>query len=516
MNASKPASSLWIKLLVCLLISLGAGAALAAVDGQGLFISGWIGSSVILFFSMLLMLLAWRWAGGGRLLACMVILAFVLRLGSGLALQWALPRFAHNSPIELAGYVFADASARDTQAWVLASSNASLGSAFEQEFISDQYGGLLAFSAGIYRFFSPDAHRSYLIIILAAAAAALGVPFLWTAFRRKWGESTAALAGWIMVLFPESILLGSAQMREPFMISLAAVAFWSVLSWKLSRRKTTLILSFIAAMLGLLLFSSRMALPVLAVCATWFLLEQSGQARSSRQRWVEWLVLALIVVLVLGLTWGWLRSSALWDASQMIANSGRIQEIVAGMPGLFKFPFLIVYGLTQPVLPAAIADPAPLVWRIIGILRAVGWYALLPLLVYAAFTVWKVQPSLERRLWVFLMVVVWGWILVSSARAGGDQWDNPRYRVTFLVWLAALAAWAWSWARSHHDAWLWRWLAVEAIFLVFFTSWYISRYYHVLARFPFWVMVGLISVLSAAVLIGGWIWDRTHARRSLT
>jgi hypothetical protein len=217
----------------------------------------------------------------------MVILAFVLRLGSGLVLQWALPRFAYNSPIELAGYVFADASVRDTQAWVLASSNASLGSAFEQEFISDQYGGLLALSAGIYRIFSPDAHRSYLIIILAAAAAALGVPFLWTAFRRKWGESTATVAGWIMVLFPESILLGSAQMREPFMISLAAIAFWSVLSWKLARRKTTLILSFIAAMLGLLLFSSRMALPVLAVCAVWFLLEQSGQARSSRRRWVE-------------------------------------------------------------------------------------------------------------------------------------------------------------------------------------------------------------------------------------
>ena len=50
--------------------------------------------------------------------------------------------------------------------------------------------------------------------------------------------------------------------------------------------------------------------------------------------------------------------------------------------------------------------------------------------------------------------------MVAALNAGGDQWDNPRYRAILLVWQVILAAWAWEWARLRHDAWLWRWLAV--------------------------------------------------------
>ncbi len=514
MNISRFRQSVWSRLLACLLVSLGLGALLAGVGGQGVFIVGWLGSSAVLLFSLVLMLLAWRWAGGGKMLAWMVVLAFILRLGTGLALEWALPRFAHNSPVEQAGYVFADAYARDTQAWKLAASNVPIGTAFGQEFISDQYGGLLALSAGVYRIFSPDIHRPYLIIILAAAAAALGLPFLWVSFKRKWGEPIARLAGWILVLFPESILLGSAQMREPFLISMSAVAFWAVLSWHSGGRKAALAAAFAGSAAGLLLFSSRMALPVLAVCAGWFLLEDADRSSAAWQRWLKWLGLALIGVVLVVFSWGWLRSTAQWDAKVAIMNSGILQYLTTGMPSFLKIPFLVSYGMAQPVLPAALIDPAPLVWRIVGILRAVGWYMLAPLLVYAVFTVWKIKPLKDRREMIYLLVVCWGWILLSSARAGGDQWDNPRYRMVFLVWLATLTAWAWNWARSHKDAWLWRLAAVEVIFLGFFTTWYISRYLKWIRNFSFWIMVGLIIVLSLVVLLGGWIWDQIRAKQS--
>jgi len=75
-----------------------------------------------------------------------------------------------------------------------------------------------------------------------------------------------------------------------------------------------------------------------------------------------------------------------------------------------------------------------------------------------------------------------------------------------------LAAWAISWARARQDRWLGRWLLIEGIFLGFFTEWYISRYYSFIGNLPFWLMVLLIIVLSAGVLVGGWLWDRKHPR----
>jgi len=130
---------LWARWLASLLASLVGGATLSAGFGQGSFISGWLGTAIILFISLGLMLLAWQWVKGDRLLAWMMILAFVLRLSIGLMLSWALPRFGYDTPVDKAGYVFADAYSRDSQAWTLATSTyTSLGAAFKQEFSSDE------------------------------------------------------------------------------------------------------------------------------------------------------------------------------------------------------------------------------------------------------------------------------------------------------------------------------------------------------------------------------------------
>jgi len=59
-------------------------------------------------------------------------------------------------------------------------------------------------------------------------------------------------------------------------------------------------------------------------------------------------------------------------------------------------------------------------------------------------------------------------------------------------------------------------LLVEGIFLAFFTEWYISRYYPVIPRLDFWLMIVIIFILSSFVIILGWLKDRKRAQMSLT
>jgi hypothetical protein len=94
--------------------------------------------------------------------------------------------------------------------------------------------------------------------------------------------------------------------------------------------------------------------------------------------------------------------------------------------------------------------------------------------------------------------------------AGADQWDNPRYRAIFLLWQVILVAWAWEWARSRRDAWLWRWLAIEVVFVGLFTEWYVGRYYPGIFHLDIKWMIVLILGISALIIIGGFIWDRTR------
>jgi len=54
-------------------------------------------------------------------------------------------------------------------------------------------------------------------------------------------------------------------------------------------------------------------------------------------------------------------------------------------------------------------------------------------------------------------------------------------------------------------------LIVEGIFLFFFTTWYIGRYYRVIPTPNFLWMIGLIIFLSTGVLVGGWLKDKRQA-----
>jgi hypothetical protein len=366
-------------------------------------------------------------------------------------------------------------------------------------------------SALVYRVLSPDAYRPGLIAILSAASMALSVPILMTALRRRFNARTANWAGWILALYPEGMLLGAAQMREPFLILLICVLFWALAHW-LDRARLKLALPvFGLGAVIFLLFSYRVAIPSLGFLLLWVWVVESGRMEKVWPKVLGWVLIVLAGVGSLTFFRPWLGQVLRWDAHLTVLRSGMVQFLLEGLPDGLKFPFILIYGLLQPVLPAAVAVPGPAIWKSISIFRALGWYALLPLLLYAIFRVWKAEP-IERRRWlgVFLVAVL-AWVLIASARAGGDQWDNPRYRTIFLPWMALLAGWGLDFAARTKDRWLGRWLAVEGVFLLFFTEWYVSRYYVIIPRLPFEWMVGLIVGISLAILLGGWLWDRRKA-----
>jgi len=461
----------------------------ALLSGAGLFALGWL----------------WQRLGGNRCLAWVVFLTFLLRLGIGVLLFITLPALGYDEDPTNAGYLYLDAYRRDSDAWQLAQSGAPLASAFQAEFTTDQYGGLLSLSALVYRVFSPDAHRPLLILILTAFASALGLPFLWQVVRKRWGEKIANLAAWIYALYPESLILGASQMREPMLIGLTALAAWGVGKWQDSRKWSlaALALSF-ACMLFL---SYKAAGAVLAAMAVWFWLENIQPKAGKGVRIAGYIILAALILAGVFFSWSWLMDSSKYDIYLMESSSGRIQWEVELVGEKYRAPFLIGYGVAQPVLPAAIMYPGIPINRAISIFRALGWYLLVPLLITAFLLVWKETSRENRRLLLYLLAVSVVWTLVSSVRAGGDQWDNPRYRSIFLIWMLIPAAWAYLATLARRSPWLWRLLALEVVYIAFFIQWYLSRYYVDLHRMNFWPMVRLLGIIGFAIIFGGLLYD---------
>lgn len=522
--------------LFVLLVSLALGAGLSFLQPGSWWI-GWLGFSALLLMGLVALVVVWRWAGGGKALAWMTGLALLLRLASGIAIYIALPINGHDSPDDKAGFVFTDAHRRDDQAWQLASSGQSLIAAFDKTYYTDQYGGLLALSALTYKVFSPDAHRPLLILSLAALTAALGVPFLYKATSLLWDSKLASMTSWLFVLYPESILTGGAQMREPFLLTFIAMAFWGFASWlkpgqdqtSNPHNRSSWVWMGIG-LLGLLLVSPAMALALLILLGgwTWF------QGERKRLPWPIIVVVgAVFCVGVLVLAWGlsrqhdfgggspvavilnWVRNSVKYVIYQLERGSGQVQNVFSKMNPLMQFLFVVGYGITQPVLPPAFFEPTTLTWHVIAIFRSIGWYVVLPLLIYAPIAAWRAAPGRERRLWLWLTAFVWSWILLADIRAGGSQWDNPRYRLIFFGFEALVIGYAWLWWREHHDAWLPRILALEVLCLLLFGQWYVARYVvkSMSLHWPILVVLAVSIMFVLVIFVGGWLWDRRQAKK---
>lgn len=494
----------WTKTARHTLLLLGGGALLGLVMAV-LQPGGFLATSVSAYGALaaivlLLGWIIWRQLGSDPKSGHMALAAFLLRLVIGIAIALLLPVIGYDTQPQNGGYIFFDAYQRDTQAWQLAQSETPLTSAFNNQFFSDQYGGMLISSAGLYRIFSLDTHRPWLIILLTAFVSAAGVLFLYKSIESRFGEKTASLAGWIYVLYPESLLLGASQMRDPILIGLTAASLYFFDQWRTLRWKTLIGLAISMALLGA--FSWLVALAVGAVLAVWWWIDYSSGLTDRRRRLMGWAFISLVLIAGFTFISRWLKVSAAWDISQTLSNSGWIQALFEKLPQAFQTPFIVIYGLVQPVLPAAMIDPSLPIWSVITSLRSAGWYVIIPLLLYAPIALWKAESGVKKRLLVTALAAVAAWTVISSLRAGGDLWDNPRYRALFIPWIALLAAWAWNTARSLRDGWLWRCYAVMGIFLVFFTNWYLYRTFNYGILIGFWQMILAIVGLSAVVL--GW------------
>lgn len=515
--------------------STGLGAFLALIDGRSGWFGGWLGYSLVILLGVLGIIAVEKLVKGDRPVCIAAFSAFLLRAGLGISFMLILPVVGYqDNPASLAGYLYKDAYVRDQQAWSLATSGEPLIRAFTEGYSGDQYGGLLALSALIYRYIGFGEHRPWLVLILSAGVSGCSVLWLWKA-AREWlegeeqpfhfnekivlGTFVPLAAAWIFALYPEGVFLGAAHMREPFVMACTALALYSLT--QVRKRPRQWWLWFILAVVTLFLFQLPIALAVIMVSIGWLLL---GYGRR-----LNWKIGLLIVgVFLLGailVTWNWMNLPSLMYAKPLTIfrdwlqlnfgfqsylverQSGMVQKLVQGIGKQWMLPIVLVYGFAQPVLPATIVDPAAWFWRWFNILRSLGWYVLAFLLIYNLVVTFSKKPQPQRAIRIWLNVLVFAWILIAAANAGGDLWDNPRYRTMFLAYQSILSAWALWWALNTKDAWFWRWLAVEGIFVVGFLEWYISRYYPAIPHPSIWTMIVLVFAAFLITLVGGWIWD---------
>ncbi len=462
-------------------------------------------------------LLLWTWGGRGRTLVMMMLAAFSLRFAFGLATVNLLPTYGHpNEQREQLGFLFDDAWRRDEEAWAVShQEDVSFSESLTREYRNDQYGALSAMSLWLYRYISPDARRYTLIMLVGAFVSALGVPFLWRALDDRWGRRICLIGCWIYVLYPDSIFFSGSPMREPFLIGIICAAFWALSTVREHKRSSWIVLA--VSILVCLPFSTLVAVILAGAASAWIWAELLIP-RSKVWLWTGIIlgslaVLAAVIVFLPAFN-EWIH----FDIYTTENKSGWVEKVVGEIGAQFRSVFLAFYGLTQPVLPAILVYPtAPacdlaagtcttIYWKVAGIYRAAGWYILVPFLFYAIFSSVRVKDKKERGLMVVNGVFILVWIFLSSLRAGGDQIDNPRYRMIFLPWLAFMAAWGIDYALKIRDWWLVRWITVELIFLWFFTQWYVSRYSgNAIRRFPFWKTVIYILICSAAVFATGLI-----------
>jgi hypothetical protein len=108
------------------------------------------------------------------------------------------------------------------------------------------------------------------------------------------------------------------------------------------------------------------------------------------------------------------------------------------------------------------------------------------------------------------------WIILSSVRAGGDMWDNPRYRISFLVFISFVVAQAILHGWRTKDHWLTRIFLAEVIFVLFFLQWYIARYTGIFDNLPFLYMVGILSFIFVLIFGSGLFHEFARKKREQT
>lgn len=65
--------------------------------------------------------------------------------------------------------------------------------------------------------------------------------------------------------------------------------------------------------------------------------------------------------------------------------------------------------------------------RIIVIFLSIGLYVVAPTPLLASIFIMKEEDSKNRKVLIIPIPFILFWILLSSLRAGGNQWDNPLF-----------------------------------------------------------------------------------------
>lgn len=494
---------------------------LVALDGKENTLSGWLAYEIMLLLN--LAILGWvnQFLAVKRSIFYLALAASLTRLVVGVAFMELLPVVGYQDNVaSQAGYIFKDAFFRDQNSWHLARSDAPISEAFSGSYQGDQYGGMLALCMAIYRLFHPGAHRPYLILIVNGAAAGLGVLFLWRAIQ-TWmhanesgvRDQVARLAAILFAFYPEYILLSSSIMREAIVIPSVAVAFWGFTQMNLSRYRW---LVGILVGFGLLfIFQPPIAMATIIALAGLWALETNRQLSWSKIVLFGGLFLAGLIGIILvwsnlpslkesgslNLIVAWLQKNFGYQSYLIERGSGTFQNLLRKFGENWRLAIVLVKGMAEPVLPAVIVAPAAPIWKITNILRSLGWYLVAPVLFYGLFVGWmrREQSGWAQRFWLNVFVILG--TIIAVINAGGDQWDNPRYRTLLLVWIALVCSWWWVSHRT--DIWFKRIFMVEAVFILVFMEWYLARYFHLFVNLG---IMGMILITLGTVLVLFLVW----------
>lgn len=434
-----------------------------------------------------------------------ITLGLFLRLGLGLVTTEQLIDWGYDEEPYISGYLFKDAFSRDLQAWNLANSDQSIFAAFSNEFFTDQYGGLLALSSLVYRIFTPNTHFQINIILIGAMINIVGILFLANGLLEKNRENSLSLTSKIIILifafYPDAILFGASQMREPIILGFSAILFWIIHKDQLNIWFRGGYFFLISALI--LLFSLKIGVFIIFSFFIWMLFKPYSKQIKILSSKIIIVPIILGVLVALYFSYTWVIEAGKWDALLLERSSGFVQYIVSIIGSEFRLLFASLYGLFQPVLPAALIEPSKLFWKTLNSFRALGWYLLLPNLIYGIIYIFREKTKIKKLEFLFIWSLSIFWIVLSSIRAGGDMWDNPRYRMSFLVFIAYIVGIAFVNGWKKKDHWFFRIIIAEIIFLIFFLQWYISRYTGLFDKLPFFQMVIVLSIIFVLIIVTG-------------
>jgi hypothetical protein len=495
---------------------------LTLFDGRLVSLQGWFAYTIVLGLGLILILLTWRWIQPEKppsVVLTATLIALSIRILVGLVLIRALPVYGYDQNAQNAGYVYFDAYKRDTDAWDRARSDQPLLNAFTNPKVSDQYGGTLFYSAGIYRYLSPDAHRPLLVTSVNATLAVLGMLFAWTFVSHYFGKTAGIISVWLMALYPESVLLGASQMREPFLITALAAALWAYALWTEDQGRKSLILALVILFITLPISPPFILVLLVTIGLVW-IWERKMNLRRVAPIMIFGLALAFFSIYFAARSWGalegisgslwqiilgwWEHTGGTWRINLVTDQSLNLDVLLTQIPTWSQIPFLVIFGLAQPFLPAALFAPGAVIWRVIGILRSVGWFFFIPFLAYAPIL--AIRKRRQVKLGTFFAFYIWITALIASYRAPSYQWDNPRYRVVYLVMQVALVGWVWVKSREDKDPWVARLGWALMGFCLVLSHWYLGRFLDTPSLSLPMTMIAALGI-AAIILVAGLLRD---------